>query len=347
MHERRSRLTGFRIGATAGMEQIRLGRSGLKVSTLCLGTMIFGMQCDEAESRRILDCAEEGGISFLDTADVYPLGGDASSAGRTEEIVGRWLAKRRDRFVISTKCHGRTGPAPWDAGNSRRHILDAVEGSLRRLNTDFIDLYQLHAYDPETPIEETLTTLDRLVRSGMVRYIGCSNFLAYQVARALGKSEALGLERMACVQPRYNLLFRQPERELLPLCLEEGLGVMPYNPLAGGLLTGKHDFSRPPTGGRFAVGEAGRMYRDRYWGQAEFRAVRAVADIADAAGLPMATLALAWVMAEPSVTAPIIGVSSPDQLKAALAAPEIRLEPDIKSALDQATRLFRWGDAPR
>lgn len=329
------------------MDHVRLGDSGLKVSRLCLGTMTFGMQCDKTESFKILNRAVENGISFVDTADVYPLGGDETTVGRTEEIIGQWMTGRRDQFVIATKCHGRTGPAPWEAGNSRRHLLDAVEGSLRRLGTDYIDLYQLHAYDPETPLDETLAALDHLVTSGKVRYLGCSNFLSYQVARALGRSEVRGLERMVCAQPRYNLLFRQPERELFPLCQEEGLGVITYNPLAGGLLTGRYDADRTPVEGRFALGDAGRMYRDRYWGEAQFRAVRSVEDIAREAGVPLATLAMAWVMANPVVTAPIVGVSSPQQLDSALAAAETTLEPEVKARLDKATRLFRWGDAPR
>src|ERR1051326_4032132 len=222
------------------MEHARLGRSGLQVSRLCLGTMTFGLQSDESTAFAILDRAAEGGIDFLDTSDAYPLGGDLPTRGVTEEILGRWLRGKRDRFIVATKCFAPTGPAPFDAGNSRKHVLDAVDASLRRLQTDYIDLYQLHGPDLQTPIDETLGALDDLVRAGKVRYIGCSNFLAYQVARAIGRSEALSLARFDSVQPRYNLLFRQIERELLPLCAEEGIGVIPYNPIAGGLLTGKH-----------------------------------------------------------------------------------------------------------
>ncbi|MDA8148242.1 MAG: aldo/keto reductase, partial [Actinomycetota bacterium] len=236
------------------MRHVRLGRTGLLVSELCLGTMTFGLQCDEDTSLAILDRADAGGITFLDTADVYPLGGGLPTTGRTEEIVGKWLRGKRDRFVVATKCVGRTGPAAWEQGSSRKHILDAVEASLRRLGTDYIDLYQLHGPDPGTPIDETLGALDDLVRSGKVRYVGCSNFLAYQVARAVGRSEARQLVRFDSVQPRYNLLFRQIERELLPLCLEEGIGVIPYNPIAGGLLSGKHDpAGPPPEGSRFTL----------------------------------------------------------------------------------------------
>jgi aryl-alcohol dehydrogenase (NADP+) len=204
------------------MDYKRLGRTGLKVSRICLGTMTFGLQCDEAQSRAILDRAASAGVTFLDSANTYPVGGDLTTRGRTEEIVGRWLRGQRQNFVVATKCFGMMGPNPWDGGGSRRHILEAVEGSLRRLQTDWIDLYQLHGYDPATPIDETLEALDRLVRSGKVRYVGCSNWLAFRVARAVGRSETLGLARFDSVQPRYNLLYRGFERDLFPLCLEEG-----------------------------------------------------------------------------------------------------------------------------
>jgi len=217
--------------------------------------MTFGLQRDEATAVAILERAADGGIDFIDTSDAYPLGGDLSTRGITEEILGRWLRGRRDRFVVATKCFVPTGPAPFDAGNSRKHIMAAVEASLRRLQTDYIDLYQLHGYDRETPIDETLSALDDLVHQGKVRYIGCSNFLTYQLVRAIGRSETLGLARLDSVQPRYNLLFRQIEREMLPFCGEEGVGVIPYNPIAGGLLSGKHSATEPPPeGGRFTLG---------------------------------------------------------------------------------------------
>lgn len=190
------------------MEHVRLGRTGLPVSRLCLGTMTFGLQCDEPTSAAILDRAVDGGITFIDTADVYPMGGRLDTAGRTEEIVGNWLKNRRQDVVLATKASHRVGPRPWQQGNSRRHLLDAVEQSLRRLQTDYLDLYQLHGTDPATPIDETLSALDDLVRSGKVRYVGCSNFAAYQIARALGRSEARDLVSFVTVQPRYNLLFR-------------------------------------------------------------------------------------------------------------------------------------------
>src|SRR5512146_1012851 len=244
------------------MDSTRLGRTGLQVSRLCLGTMTFGLQCDEPTSRAILDAAVAGGITFLDTADVYPLGGTLETVGRTEEILGRWLRGRRQELVVATKCNLPTSDRPWDRGNSRKHVLDAIDASLRRLGTDHVDLYQLHMFDPETPLDETLRALDDVVRAGKARYVGCSNFQAWQVARALGRSEVLGTVRFDSVQPRYNLLFRQLERALFPLCALEGIGVIPYNPLAGGLLSGKHRGGPPATGSRFALGTAAQTYQD-------------------------------------------------------------------------------------
>src|SRR5271170_3008920 len=239
------------------MHHTRFGRTGLRVSRLCLGTMTFGLQCNEQQSIAILDAAAEGGIDFLDAADVYPLGGDSTTAGRTEEILGRWLKGKRARFVLATKCVGQMGPKPWEQGMSRKHILDAIDASLKRLGTDYVDLYQLHGFDPSTPIDEALEALDTVVRDGKARYVGVSNWMGYKLARAIGRSEVKNLVRIASVQPRYNLLFRTFERDLLPLCLEEGIAVIPYNPLAGGLLTGKHKQSAPPPSGtRFTLGNA-------------------------------------------------------------------------------------------
>ena len=219
---------------------------------------------------------------------------------------------------------------------------------MRRLGTDYIDLYQLHAPDPATPIDETLGALDDLVHAGKVRYVGCSNFLAYKVARALGRSEARRLVRFDSVQPRYNLLFRQIERELLPLCAEEGLGVIPYNPIAGGLLSGKHNASSSPTEGtRFTLGNAAGNYQDRYWHDREFATVEELRKIAEREGVPLVTLSVAWVLAHPAVTAPIIGASRPDQLEASLAAAEFTMSSELKDELDETTRDYRLGDAAR
>jgi 1-deoxyxylulose-5-phosphate synthase len=310
--------------------------------------MTFGLQCDEPASVAILDRAAEGGVDFLDTSDAYPLGGDLSTRGVTEEIVGRWLRGQRDRFIVATKCFAPTGPAPFDAGNSRKHILDAVDASLRRLQTDYIDLYQLHGYDPQTPIDETLGALDDLVHQGKVRYTGCSNFLTYQLVRAVGRTETLRLARLDCVQPRYNLLFRQIEREMLPYCGEEGIGVIPYNPIAGGLLSGKHSRANPPPeGSRFTLGNAAQNYQERYWHDREFDTVDALRQLAKEAGVNLVTLSVAWVMANQAVTAPIIGASNPDQLGHSLAAAEYTIDDDLMGQLDDLTREYRMGDAAR
>ncbi len=330
------------------MDHARLGRTGLQVSRLCLGTMTFGLQSDESTAVAILDRAAEGGVDFLDTSDAYPLGGDLSTRGITEEILGRWLRGKRDRFIVATKCFAPTGPAPFDAGNSRKHIMAAVDASLRRLQTDYIDLYQLHGYDPATPIDETLSALDDLVHQGKVRYTGCSNFLTYQLVRAIGRSETLRLARFDSVQPRYNLLFRQIEREMLPFCGEEGVGVIPYNPIAGGLLSGKHSRSAPPTEGtRFTLGNAAGNYQDRYWHDREFDTVDELRQLADQAGVNLVTLSVAWVLANKAITAPIIGASRPEQLDSSLAAAELVLDDDLKQQLDDHTHQYRMGDAPR
>jgi aryl-alcohol dehydrogenase (NADP+) len=310
--------------------------------------MTFGLQSDEATSFAVLDKATEAGVDFIDTSDAYPLGGDLSTRGRTEEIIGSWLAGRRDRFILATKCFVPMGPAPMDGGNSRRHIMSAVEGSLRRLNTDYIDLYQLHGYDQNTPVDETLSALDDLVHAGKVRYVGCSNFLTYQLVRAIGRSQTLGLVSFASVQPRYNLLFREIEREMLPFCEEDGVGVISYNPIAGGLLSGKHHkTAAPPDGSRFTLGNAGPMYQDRYWHERMFDTVEEVRKLADQAAVPLVTLAVAWVLANKAVTAPIIGASRPEQLDASLAAASYTLDPGLKQQLDDLTHQYRMGDAAR
>src|SRR3990172_13169254 len=257
------------------METRQLGRTGLRVPVLCLGTMTFGPQCDRATSCAILDTAAEGGLSFLDTADVYPLGGTALTVGRTEEILGEWMAERgnRDDLVLASKCMGPMGTGPIDWGLSRLHVQRAVEASLRRLRTDVIDLYQTHVFDARTPIEETLRALDDLQRAGKIRYAGCSNVPAWRLAEALAAASELGAEGYVSVQPRYNLLYREIETELLPLCRARGPGGLPDNPPAGGSLSGRHaPGGEPAAGTRFALGSAAEMYRRRYWQEANFRA---------------------------------------------------------------------------
>jgi aryl-alcohol dehydrogenase (NADP+) len=306
--------------------------------------MTFGIQCDEAQSVGILDRAAEGGISFLDTADGYPLFGNPTTVGMTEEILGRWLRGKRHNFVVATKCFAAMGPNPWDRGTSRRHIMDAVEGSLRRLGTDFIDLYQLHMYDPEVPVDESLEAMDALVRSGKVRYIGCSNWPAFRLARAIGRSELHRWARFDCVQPRYSLIFREYERDLFPLCVEEGIGMIVFSPLAGGLLSGKYDRAQPPAPesrfGRHAFSST------MYWHDAAFESVEQLRGVADELGISLPTLSLAWVLAQPAVTAPIVGASRPEHLDDALAALDTVLTPEVLERLDTITRGHRKGDAP-
>jgi len=331
------------------MQYVKFGRTGLKVSRLCLGTMTFGLQCDERTSFAILDKAAAGGIDFLDAADVYPLGGDRSTVGRTEEIVGNWLKGKRHNFIAATKCAGKMGEKPWDEGTSRKHILDAIDGSLRRLGTEYVDLYQVHRYDPETPLDETLEALDAVVRAGKARYVGVSNWPAYKLARALGRSEIKNIARIESVQPRYNLLFRSFERDLLPLCAEEAIAVIPYNPLAGGLLTGKHKREMPPPAGtRFRLGNAGVLYQERYWHEQEFEAIEAIRKLAGDAGMNMTTMTVRWVLSNPAITAPIIGASRPEQLADTLAAAEQgKLPQDLKAKLDEITHGWRAVGAER
>ncbi len=325
------------------MQQRRMGRTGLKVSEICLGTMTFAGQCDEATSFAILDRATERGVTFIDTADMYPIPPDLSTAGRTEEVVGKWLEGRRDQFVLGTKCRLEMGPGPNDVGLSRRHILAACEASLKRLKTDYIDLYQSHFPDPETPIDETLRAFDDLVRAGKVRYVGCSNYPAWQLAVALGVSERDRLARYDCVQPRYNLLYRDIESELLPLCRDQGVGVIAYNPLAGGFLAGKYDAQEPPQPGtRFTLGETGKLYRERYWQSAQFEAVQSLKSYFDPRGIPLATASIAWVLAQPGITSAIVGASRPEQLDDTLDAVELSLDDEAMDACDSV-----WWSLPK
>lgn len=329
------------------MEHVRLGRSGLPVSRLCLGTMTFGLQCDEKTSQAILERALEGGITFLDTADAYPLGGDLSTVGRTEEILGRALTGKRDDVVLATKCFMPVGRHHWDGGMSAKHILSAIDGSLRRLQTDYVDLYQLHFDDRLTPLDETLRALDDVVRAGKARYIGVSNWAAWRLALAVGRAQLLRCAPIVSVQPRYNLLYRANERDLFPLCQAVGVGVIPYNPIAGGLLSGKHRRQEDAPEGRFTLGNAGTMYRDRYWHDREFDTVDALRPLAADAGISLVQLAIGWVLAQPAITAPIVGASRPEQLADALAAADEPLDPELVRRLDELTVEWRRSDAER
>ena len=308
----------------------RLGRTGLKVTEICLGTMTFGNQCDEPTSHAIMSKAFEAGVTFFDTADAYPLGATPETVGRTEEYIGRWLQGlqgRRDQVVLATKFFGTMGSGPNDKGGSRKHIFQAVEGSLRRLQTDYIDLYQMHFPDQETPIDETLHALNDLVRSGKVLYIGCSNFPAWQLCEALWTSDKLGLARFDCVQPRYNLLFRHIEAELLPLAMDQDIGVISYNPLAGGLLTGRYEPGQTPQEGtRFTVQNAGKLYQARYWQDPQMQAVEDLKAFCQEHHIAVAQLAIAWVLAQPAITSAIVGASKPEQLDQSLPAVNLVLD---------------------
>ena len=327
------------------MKRRQLGHSGLEVPVLCLGTMTFGLQVDRAGSNAILDAAFDAGLTFLDTADAYPLGGTLETVGRTEEILGEWMQERgnRDRIQLATKCWApmRRGPNGW--GLSRQHIVESVDASLRRLRTDWIDLYQAHAFDPRTPIDETLRAFDDLVRAGKVRYVGCSNYPTWRLGRALASAERLGIAGYASVQPRYNLLYREIETELLPLCRAEGLGVLVYNPLAGGFLSGKYrPGEEPREGTRFTLGTAAERYRERYWQRAQFEAVETLRKAAESRGFELVSLAVAWVLAQRGVTSAIVGASRPDQLSASLASSDLELDAELLEICDGL-----WWNLPR
>jgi 1-deoxyxylulose-5-phosphate synthase len=317
------------------MQYRTLGRTGLKVSEVCLGTMTFGDQVSEQDAITIVHDAIDMGINFLDTANMYV-------KGRSEEIVGKAIKGRRGDVVLATKVGIEMGPGPNDVGLSREHIMRSVEDSLTRLGTDHIDVYYVHRPDYATPIETTLRALDDLVHQGKVRYLACSNFRAFQLCKALWTSDARNLARFDAIQPPYNLLTRDIEYELLPLCADEGLGVCVYNPLAGGLLTGKHDSSRPPAAGtRFANDTMGRMYYGRYWTESNFAAVARVKTIAEGGGRDMAQLALAWILGNPTVTSIIIGATSLRHVQHNVAATDLKLTDDERAACDQVWHELR------
>ena len=324
----------------------RLGRTGLKVSEICLGTMTFGNQCDEPTSHAIMSKAFDAGVTFFDTADAYPLGATLETVGRTEEYIGRWFQGhpgRRSQVVLATKFYGQVGSGPNDQGGSRKHIVQAIEGSLRRLQTDYIDLYQMHFPDHETPIDETLRALDDLVHSGKVLYIGCSNYPAWELSKALWTSDKLGLARFDSVQPRYNLLFRQIEAELLPLAMDQGIGVISYNPLAGGLLTGRYQPGQAPEeGSRFTVQNAGKLYQARYWQEPQMQAVEELKAFCQEHHIDIAQLAIAWVLAQPAITSAIVGASKPEHLEQTLPAVDLILDEQTRAVCDDI-----WYQLPR
>jgi len=323
------------------MEHVNLGRGGLRVSRLCLGTMIFGSQLDEAASFAVLDRACEVGIDFVDVADVYPVPPSPQTWGRSEEIVGRWRASRRATVTVATKCAGRVGPGANDLGGGRKHVIEACEASLNRLQAERIDLFYLHHSDLGAPMEETLEALDRLVQDGKVHYVGVSNFEAWQLGLALAIAAERRLARVAAVQPRYNLLSRGHERDLLPLCAAAGIGVVPYNPLGAGMLTGKYRRGQsPPADSRFAWGEYGQMYQRRYWSEQMFEVAEAVEDVGRELGVSAARVALAWLLAQPAVTAPIVGASRPEHVDDSAGAPEVQLTNEHLDRLARVSQPF-------
>jgi aryl-alcohol dehydrogenase-like predicted oxidoreductase len=314
-----------------------LGRTGLKVSELCLGAMTFGRETSEADSHRMLDRFVQAGGNFIDTADVY-------SQGISEEILGRWLAgKRRDDFVIATKVRFPMGSGPNDVGLSRKHILSAVEDSLRRMNTSYIDLYQVHMWDPGTPLEETLETLQQLVVSGKVRYLGASNYAGYQLQKAVDLSRQNGWEAFACLQPLYNMLDRSFEWELAPVCEAEGVGVIPWSPLRGGWLSGKYrrGMSKPLPDTR--IEEAGKHGWSESWDayatERTWQVVENLSDVAVETHKTPAQVALNWLLQKPAVTAPILGARTLAHLEDNLGATGWTLTTEQVTRLDQVSSL--------
>jgi aryl-alcohol dehydrogenase-like predicted oxidoreductase len=317
------------------MEYRRLGGTGLKVAELCLGCMTFGRETDEANARKIIDRYLELGGNFLDTANVY-------AAGASEEITGRIIKERRQSLVLATKVRfnanvflGKPVP-PNDIGLSRGHIMAEVERSLRRLQTDYIDLYQVHSWDFETPIEETMRALDDLVRQGKVRYLGASNFMAWQLMKSLWVSDKHNYARFDCLQPQYSLISREIEREILPLCRSEKVGVIPWSPLGGGFLTGKYrSGEKPPQDSRLAKLDLwGRLANER-----NYRTLEAVENVAKERGRGIAEVALAWVNQQPGVSSVIYGARTTQQNDQNLSALGLRLEQAELDALDRASAL--------
>lgn len=320
------------------MEYRRLGRSGLHVSELCLGTMTFGWTTDEGNSYRILNASYEGGINFIDTADIYSRWAPGNAGGVAETLIGNWLrGKPRDEIVIATKVRGRMGTGPNDEGLSRAHIMSAVEASLRRLRTDYIDLYQPHWDDEDTPLEETLRAMDDLVHQGKVRYLGVSNYSAWRVEKLLWVSDTHNLERIVSVQPHYNLVWRSEfEREMRELCQKEGLGVIPYSPLQQGFLTGKYRKGRPiPSGAR---GEGNDRMTRFLSDERNGELLDIMDEIARVHGKTTSQVAIAWLLAQPAVTSPIVGANNVDQLSELFGSLDLSLSANEMQSLDELTR---------
>ncbi len=310
------------------MEYRTLGRTGLKVSSLCFGTMSFGDIADEDMSEKMYRRCREVGINFFDCANVY-------AGGRSEELLGKFIASEREKVIITSKVYFPTGEDVNARGANRRHINLEVEKSLRRLGTDWIDIYFIHHFDQNTPLEVTLRALDNLVKQGKILYPAVSNFAAWQIMKALGISEREQLARFEVIQPMYNLVKRQAEVEILPLALSEGLGVIPYSPLGGGLLTGKYGPDKKPENGRILTND---MYSLRYGEDWMLKAAGEFSQLAESLGVAPASLAVRWVAAHPAVTAPIIGARNLEQLEESLKSVEIEMPKDLYDRISSITQ---------
>ncbi len=310
------------------MDYVRLGRSGLKVSRVCVGTNMFGAEyVDDDRALTVIDAAYDAGINFIDTADAY-------NSGLSEVVVGKAVSSHRHDFVVATKGFIATGPAPNDIGLSRKHLIAAVEASLMRLDTDYIDLYQAHYFDPDTPLEETLRTLDDLVRQGKIRYIGCSNFAAWQLVKALWVSDKRGYERFESVQPEYNLAKRDIEGELFDACADQGVGIIPYQIFMGGVLTGRYNPDSPPPDDSHMASRHAQRAKDTYWNDRTFRTVAALKEAAAEMEVSVPQILIAWTLSKPQVTSVIVGASRPEQAKSNAQAASIELPDEIVARLD-------------
>lgn len=312
------------------MQYRYLGRTGLRVSVYGLGTNAFGGRADEAASIRIIHHALDHGVNLIDTANIY-------TGGESERIIGKAVRDRRHDVILATKCGMRTGDGPNDRGASRWHIMRELEGSLRRLGTDYVDLYQIHEFDPDTPLEETLRTLDDLVRQGKVRYVGCSNYAAWQLCKALWVSDRLRLVRYQSVQPPYSPADRRIERELVPLCLDQGVGILTYLPLAGGILTGKYRPGQAPPPGSRAVTQPrfAERLNDR-----NLRLAEAMGEVARGIGVTVAQLALAWAMHRPGITSVLVGATRVEQQEENLRAVDLTLDPAVIERVNELSAEF-------
>ena len=311
------------------MEYVRLGRSGLKVSRVCVGTNMFGAgYVDDDRAISVIDAAREVGINFVDTADAY-------NSGLSEVVVGKAVGSHRHDFVIATKGFIATGPGPNDVGLSRKHLTTAVEGSLRRLGTDYIDLYQVHYFDPDTPLEETLSALDDMVRQGKIRYIGCSNFAAWQLMRALWVSDKRGLERFESVQPEYNLGKRDIEGELFDACSDQSVGIIPYQVFMGGVLTGRYAPDSPPPEDSHMASRHAQRAKDTYWNERVFGMVETLRGLAAELEISVPQLLIAWTLSRPQITSVIVGASRPEQVESNAAAASVELLDEVVERMDK------------